>query len=65
MELNVWAKIMHPNVVELSGWYLDEKYESPLLISALLPNGDVLTYIENFKPDIQQRIAFVSSQTRL
>ncbi|KAG8897139.1 hypothetical protein FRC00_004765 [Tulasnella sp. 408] len=59
-ELNIWAKINHPNIVELIGWYLDEKYESPLLISALMPNGDVLKYIETFKPDIQQRISFAN-----
>ncbi|KAG9027114.1 hypothetical protein FS837_004372 [Tulasnella sp. UAMH 9824] len=62
-ELNIWAKIKHPNVVELIGWYLDEKYESPLLISAWMPNGDVLKYIDNFKPDIQQRIALIKGIT--
>lgn len=59
-ELNVWAKIRHPNVVELIGYYLDDKYESPLLISALMTNGNVWEYIERFKPDVEQRIAFVS-----
>ncbi|KAG8955094.1 hypothetical protein FRC04_009551 [Tulasnella sp. 424] len=58
-ELNIWAKIKHRNVVELIGYYLDEKYESPLLISALMTNGNVLDYIERYKPDIEQRIAFV------
>ncbi|KAG9036571.1 hypothetical protein FS837_001642 [Tulasnella sp. UAMH 9824] len=62
-ELNIWAQIKHPNVVELIGWYLDEKYESPLLISALMPYGDVLKYIEASKPDIQQRIAFMKGIT--
>ncbi|KIO17629.1 hypothetical protein M407DRAFT_32688 [Tulasnella calospora MUT 4182] len=62
-ELNVWAKIKHANVLELIGYYLDEKYESPLLISVFMPNGDVLKYIERFKPDIQQRIAFAKGIT--
>ncbi|KAG8917003.1 hypothetical protein FRC01_002726 [Tulasnella sp. 417] len=62
-ELNIWAKIKHPNVVELIGYYLDEKYETPLLISTLMPNRDVLQYIANFKPDIQQRIAFMKGIT--
>ncbi|KAG9024496.1 hypothetical protein FS837_005343 [Tulasnella sp. UAMH 9824] len=62
-ELNIWAKIKHPNVVELIGWYLDEKYESPLLISAWMPNGDVLKYMETFKPDIQQRITLIEGIT--
>ncbi|KAG8916809.1 hypothetical protein FRC01_002859 [Tulasnella sp. 417] len=62
-ELNIWAKVKHPNVVELIGYYLDEKYESPMLISALMHNGDVLKYIENYKPDIQQRIAFMKGIT--
>ncbi|KAG8915079.1 hypothetical protein FRC00_008157, partial [Tulasnella sp. 408] len=57
-ELKVWAKIQHPNVVELLGYYLDEKYESPLLISTLMPNGNILEYIERAKPVIRQRIGF-------
>ncbi|KAG9041839.1 hypothetical protein FS837_011688 [Tulasnella sp. UAMH 9824] len=62
-ELNIWAKIKHPNVVELIGWYLDEKFESPLLISVLMPNGDVLEYIKRFKPGIDQRVSFVKGIT--
>ncbi|KAG8915077.1 hypothetical protein FRC00_008155 [Tulasnella sp. 408] len=53
-ELNIWAKIKHPNVVELIGYHLDEKYESPPLISGLMVNGNVLNYIERFKPDTSQ-----------
>ncbi|KIO25406.1 hypothetical protein M407DRAFT_25310 [Tulasnella calospora MUT 4182] len=60
-ELNVWAKIRHPNVVELIGYYLDDKYESPLLISALMPNGNVLEYIKRFKPDLEQRVAGITA----
>lgn len=59
-EINVWAKIRHPNIVELIGYYLDDKYESPLLISALMPNGDVLEYINRVNPAIKQRIELVS-----
>ncbi|KAG8955098.1 hypothetical protein FRC04_009555 [Tulasnella sp. 424] len=62
-ELNIWAKIKHSNVVELIGYYLDEKYEAPLLISALMTNGNVLDYIEHYKPDIEQRIGFVEGIT--
>ncbi|KAG8955100.1 Receptor-interacting serine/threonine-protein kinase 3 [Tulasnella sp. 424] len=62
-ELKIWAKIKHPNVVELIGYYLDEKYESPLLISTLMTNGNVLDYIERYKPDIERRIAFVKGIT--
>ncbi|KAG8916810.1 hypothetical protein FRC01_002860 [Tulasnella sp. 417] len=62
-ELNIWAKIKHPNVVELIGYYLDEKYESPLLISELMVNGNVLDYINRFKPDTEQRISFVKGIT--
>ncbi|KIO21817.1 hypothetical protein M407DRAFT_28585 [Tulasnella calospora MUT 4182] len=62
-ELNIWAKIKHPNVVKLIGYYLDEKYESPLLISELMVNGNVLDYIERFKPDTEQRLSFVMGIT--
>ncbi|KAG8974269.1 hypothetical protein FRC05_007693 [Tulasnella sp. 425] len=62
-ELNIWAKIKHPNVVELIGYYLDEKYESPLLISALMNNGNVLDYIERYNPDSERRIALVKGIT--
>lgn len=63
-ELNVWAKIRHPNVVPLIGYYLDDKCESPLLISALMTNGNVLEYIERFKPVTEQRIELVSMAAR-
>ncbi|KAG8920117.1 hypothetical protein FRC00_010478, partial [Tulasnella sp. 408] len=62
-ELNIWAKIKHPNVVELIGYYLDDKYETPLLISKLMVNGNVLDYIERIKPDTEQRITFVKGIT--
>ncbi|KAG8955092.1 hypothetical protein FRC04_009549 [Tulasnella sp. 424] len=62
-ELNIWAKTKHPNIVELIGYYLDEKYESPLLISALMVNGNVLNYIERHKPDVKQRVGFVNGIT--
>ncbi|KAG9041838.1 hypothetical protein FS837_011687 [Tulasnella sp. UAMH 9824] len=62
-ELNVWAKVQHPNIVELIGYYLDDKYESPLLISAFMPNGNVLEYIERDKPGIERRVALVKGIT--
>ncbi|KAG8974266.1 hypothetical protein FRC05_007690, partial [Tulasnella sp. 425] len=62
-ELNIWAKIKHSNVVELIGYFLDEKYEAPLLISALMTNGNVLNYIEHYKPNIEQRIGFMKGIT--
>lgn len=42
------------------GYSMDERCESPLLISALMPHGNVLEYIEHFKPCLKQRVAFVS-----
>lgn len=56
----MWTKIQHPNVVELIGWNLDERYEFPLIISVLMPHRNILEYIERFKPCIKQRLAFVS-----
>ncbi|KAG8915075.1 hypothetical protein FRC00_008153 [Tulasnella sp. 408] len=62
-ELNIWAKIQHQNIVELIGYYLDEQYESPLIISALMPHGNVLQYIKLCQPGIKQRLAFVKGIT--
>ncbi|KAG8921590.1 hypothetical protein FRC01_000177 [Tulasnella sp. 417] len=62
-ELNIWAKISHPNVVDLIGYYIDDRYESPLLISALMTNGNVSEYIKCFNPDIKQRLGFVKGIT--
>ncbi|KAG8949025.1 hypothetical protein FRC04_009099 [Tulasnella sp. 424] len=62
-ELNIWAKIKHPNIVELIGYYLDEKYESPLLISAFMPHGNVLDFIKSHNPNMERRIAFVKDIT--
>ncbi|KAG8928843.1 hypothetical protein FRC00_001629 [Tulasnella sp. 408] len=57
-ELNIWAKIKHPNVVELIGYYLDEKFEVPQLISAFMVNGNVLKYIRCAKPSTARRVQF-------
>ncbi|KAG8993054.1 hypothetical protein FRB90_000802 [Tulasnella sp. 427] len=62
-ELNIWAKIDHPNIVKLIGYYLDDKYQSPLLISELMINGNVLSYIRRYNPHIQQRISFARGIT--
>ncbi|KIO25404.1 hypothetical protein M407DRAFT_210667, partial [Tulasnella calospora MUT 4182] len=62
-ELNIWSKITHPNVVDLIGYCLDERYESPQLVSALMPHGNILGYIQRFGPGIGQRVAFVKGIT--
>ncbi|KAG9035107.1 hypothetical protein FS837_002031 [Tulasnella sp. UAMH 9824] len=57
-ELNIWAKIKHPNIVELIGYYLDENFEVPQLISAFMVNGNVLKYIRCAEPSTARRVQF-------
>ncbi|KAG8924876.1 hypothetical protein FRC00_004594, partial [Tulasnella sp. 408] len=45
-ELKIWAKVEHPHVLKLLGYYLSENYETAQFISPFMPNGNVSQYLE-------------------
>ncbi|KAG8909526.1 hypothetical protein FRC00_009934, partial [Tulasnella sp. 408] len=43
-ETSIWGRLVHPNVVPLRGYSLDED-GTPAIVSRWMDNGDVLTYL--------------------
>ena len=43
-ELEIWAKLHHPNVLPLLGFIVDADSKYPSLVSEWMPNGTVLQY---------------------
>lgn len=43
-ETSIWVRLVHPNVVPLRGYSLDED-GTPAIVSRWMDNGDVLTYL--------------------
>ncbi|KAG8946163.1 hypothetical protein FRC04_012018 [Tulasnella sp. 424] len=60
-ELKIWAKVNHPNILSLIGYYLSENYEIAQLVSPFMVNGNILRHIAALQPDIMKRLGFVSS----
>ncbi|KAG8946164.1 hypothetical protein FRC04_012019 [Tulasnella sp. 424] len=62
-ELKIWAKVKHPNILGLIGYYLSENYEVAQLVSPFMVNGNVLKYIAELRPDTTKRLDFVRDIT--
>ncbi|KAG9023045.1 hypothetical protein FS837_006032, partial [Tulasnella sp. UAMH 9824] len=45
-ELKIWAKVNHPNILPLIGYYLSESYGIARFISPLMSNGNVSQYLK-------------------
>lgn len=44
-ELRVWAKLKHPNILELVGYYLNSQMSIARLISPFMVNGNIDEYL--------------------
>lgn len=60
-ELKIWAKLNHPNILDLLGYYLSKNFEIARLVSPLMINGNIATYITQHQPDMGQRLDLVSA----
>ncbi|KAG8928418.1 signal transducing kinase of the PAK, partial [Tulasnella sp. 417] len=58
-ELKVWAKVQHPNILELVGYYISENYVCAQLLSAYMPNGNVTQYIQRSHASVDIRLKLV------
>ncbi|KIO16994.1 hypothetical protein M407DRAFT_85390, partial [Tulasnella calospora MUT 4182] len=58
-ELKVWAKVKHPNVLELIGYYLSDDYGCAQFVSAYMSNGNVMQYIQRTGARLAVRLKFV------
>ncbi|KAG9028162.1 hypothetical protein FS837_003968, partial [Tulasnella sp. UAMH 9824] len=58
-ELKVWAKVKHPNILELIGYYISENYIDAQLVSEYMVNGNVMQYIKRGHVGADTRLKFV------
>ena len=59
-ELKVWAGLLHPNILELVGFYLSDNLDEAWLLSLYEPEGNLAEYIEKRRPDAGRRLELVS-----
>ncbi|KAG9041508.1 Receptor-interacting serine/threonine-protein kinase 2 [Tulasnella sp. UAMH 9824] len=62
-ELKVWAKLQHPNVLKLVGYYLSYDFRRAQPVSLYYENGNVVEYMRRTPTDIQTRLGFVHGIT--
>ncbi|KAG8913794.1 hypothetical protein FRC00_001575 [Tulasnella sp. 408] len=58
-ELKVWAKVKHPNILELIGYYVSDNYACAQFVSAFMVNGNVMQYIKRTQVSAAIRLKFV------
>lgn len=62
-ELKVWARLQHPHILPLLGFYLGEGFETAVLISDYMPYGDLKDFIEQHAPPWRLRLELVRDLT--
>ncbi|KIO28695.1 hypothetical protein M407DRAFT_71521, partial [Tulasnella calospora MUT 4182] len=55
-ELRVWARLSHPHILSLLGYYLDQDRKKAILVSDYMSNGDLKEYIEDKNPSWNVRL---------
>ncbi|KAG8971948.1 hypothetical protein FRC05_010483 [Tulasnella sp. 425] len=55
-ELKIWAKVNHPHILQLVGYYLSDDYETARLISPFMTNGNVSQYLEKLQVGVLERM---------
>ncbi|KAG8903838.1 hypothetical protein FRC01_008966, partial [Tulasnella sp. 417] len=58
-ELKVWARLHHPNILPLLGFYLSDDCETASLISEYMVYGDLKDYITKMEPTYFERLQLV------
>ncbi|KAG9048664.1 hypothetical protein FS837_012292 [Tulasnella sp. UAMH 9824] len=62
-ELKIWEKAKHPNILKLTGYYLNENYSCAQLISPYMENGNITEYIKRTQASIDVKLGFVRDIT--
>ncbi|KAG8906621.1 hypothetical protein FRB99_006491 [Tulasnella sp. 403] len=55
-ELNVWAKLNHPNILPLVGFHLNSSLEEAWLVSPYATNGNLFEYLERTRLGLDTRL---------
>ncbi|KAG8920218.1 hypothetical protein FRC01_000869 [Tulasnella sp. 417] len=59
-ELKVWAKLKHPNILELIGYDLTANHDSALFVSEFMANGNVAQYVQRSSASVVVRLKFAN-----
>ena len=59
-ELKVWAGLLHPNILELVGFYLSDTLETAWLLSPYEPEGNLANFLEKKRPSQGRKVELVS-----
>ncbi|KIO31635.1 hypothetical protein M407DRAFT_218800, partial [Tulasnella calospora MUT 4182] len=62
-ELKVWARLQHPHVLPVLGYYLDNYYRTAVLISEYQLRGDLKEYLEQEDPSWDIRLQLIRDAT--
>ncbi|KAG8902091.1 hypothetical protein FRB99_004845 [Tulasnella sp. 403] len=55
-ELDVWAKLDHPNILPLRGFHLSSGLDEAWLVSPYAPNGNIFEYLERTNLGLDERL---------
>lgn len=55
-EIYVWAKLNHPNVLPLLGYFFEKKTGYPLLVSKWMENGPAWSYVRRTDCDLNRLV---------
>ncbi|KAG8908757.1 hypothetical protein FRB99_002995 [Tulasnella sp. 403] len=55
-ELDVWAKLNHPNILPLNGFHLSSNLEEAWLVSPYATNGNLFEYLERTRLALDTRL---------
>ncbi|KAG8876705.1 hypothetical protein FRB97_004000 [Tulasnella sp. 331] len=56
LEIKVWRQLNHPNVLPFIGFDLSPQLDRFIIVSELMPLGDINGYIKRAKPDVHTRL---------
>ncbi|KAG8894006.1 hypothetical protein FRB99_001576, partial [Tulasnella sp. 403] len=59
-ELEVWAKLDHPNVLPLVGFHLSPRLDEAWLVSPYATNGNVFEYLERTNLGLDERLELLN-----
>lgn len=49
-KIDLWARLDHPNILDLIGFTTDPKYDLPILVSEWMRYGSVTSFMEKTPP---------------
>ncbi len=59
-ELRIWAALSHPNILQLTGFFLDENdLKQGIIISPYMRHGNIVEYLQKVDEPREKRLGLV------